>query len=52
MYLGLLQRQFPDKDISGVIVAGSIDESLVQACETSRKITLKTYLMRIELENV
>ena len=52
MYIGLLQRQFPEKKISGVIVAGSIDESLIQACETSEKITLKTYRMSIELENV
>ena len=51
MYLGLLQRQFTDKNITGVIVAGSINESLVQACETSEKITLKTYRMSIELEN-
>ena len=51
MYLGLLQRQFTDKKISGVIVAGSINESLVQACETSEKIMLKTYRMSIELEN-
>jgi len=52
MYIGLLQRQFPEKNISGVIVAGSIDESLVQACETSEKVSLKTYRMSIELEDV
>jgi len=51
MYIGLLQRQFPEKNISGVIVAGSIDESLVQACETSERISLKTYRMSIELED-
>ena len=51
MYIGLLQRQFPENNISGVIVAGSIDESLVQACETSERITLKTYRMSIELED-
>lgn len=51
MYIGLLQRQFPEKNISGVIVAGNIDESLVQACETSEKIFLKTYRMSIELED-
>ncbi len=51
MYIGLLQRQFPEKTISGVIVAGNIDESLVQACETSEKIFLKTYRMSIELED-
>lgn len=51
MYIGLLQRQFPEKIISGVIVAGNIDESLVQACETSERINLKTYRMSIELED-
>lgn len=52
MHIGLLQRQFPEKKILGVIVAGGIDESLVQACETSDKVFLKTYRMRIELEDV
>ncbi|MBS4050389.1 endonuclease NucS domain-containing protein [Methylomonas rivi] len=51
MYIGLLQRQFPEKKILGVIVAGGIDESLVQACETSEKVSLKTYHMKIELED-
>jgi len=52
MYIGLLQRQYSDRNISGVIVAGSIDESLVQACETTDKVALKTYRMSIELEDV
>jgi len=51
MYIGLLQRQFTDKTISGVIVAGAIDESLRQACETTDKVSLKIYRMSIELEN-
>lgn len=51
MYIGLLQRQFTDKAISGVIVAGAIDESLRQACETTDKVSLKIYRMSIELEN-
>ena len=52
MYLGLLQREFPNKSISGVIVAGVIHESLKQACEITVKVDLKTYRMNIELENV
>ena len=52
MYIGLLQRQFKEKKISGVIVAGSINESLVQACETSDKSSVKTYRMQIELDDV
>jgi hypothetical protein len=51
MYIGLLQRQFTDKKISGVIVAGAIDESLRQACETTDKVSLKIYRMSIELES-
>ena len=51
MYLGLLHRQFPDKSISGVIVAGSIDESLRQACEITDKVILKIYRMSLELED-
>jgi len=51
MYIGLLQRQFPERKISGVIVAGGIDESLVQACEITDKVFLKTYRMSIELED-
>ena len=51
MYIGLLGRQFPERNITGVIVAGSIDDSLVQACEITDKVSLKTYRMSIELED-
>ena len=52
MYIGLLQKQFPDKKINGVIVAGSIDDGLRFACEISNRISLKIYRMSIELEDV
>jgi len=51
MYLGLLQEKFPRVEISGVIVAGSIHESLQQACLITDKIKLKIYRMSLELEN-
>ena len=51
MYIGLLSRQFPERNIIGVIIAGSIDDSLVQACEITDKVSLKTYRMSIELED-
>ncbi|MCA0934008.1 endonuclease NucS [Vibrio alginolyticus] len=51
MYLGLLEKQFPERNISGVIVAGSIDDSLKQACSITDKVTLKIYRMSIELED-
>lgn len=50
MYIGILSRQFPERKIFGVIVAGSIDDSLVQACAITDKVSLKTYRMSIELE--
>lgn len=51
MYIGLLQAKFPDYKISGVIVAGAIDDSLRQATSTSDRITLKIYRMSIELDD-
>jgi RecB family endonuclease NucS len=50
MYIGLLKNQFPEKSISGVIVAGAIDDSLKQACAITDKVLLKVYRMSIELE--
>jgi len=51
MYIGLLQNQFPDKRITGVIVAGAIQEGLMQACETTDRVSVKIYRMSLELEN-
>ncbi len=52
MYIGLLSKQFPDREIKGLIIAGSIDESLKNACRITDKISIKTYRMKLELENV
>lgn len=51
-YLGLLKRQFPEKTVTGVIVAGEIDDSLAVACETNPSISTKIYRMIVELEDV
>lgn len=51
MYIGLLKQQFPERNINGVIIAGSIDDSLVHASEITDKVSLKTYRMSIELED-
>ena len=51
MYIGLLQAQFPDRAISGIIVAGSIDDSLQQAASTSNRVSLKVYRMSLELDD-
>ena len=51
MYIGLLQAQFPDRPIFGIIVAGSIDDSLRQAASTSNRVSLKVYRMSLELDD-
>jgi hypothetical protein len=51
MYLGLAIREFPERSIKGVIVAGNIDDSLRYACETNSEITVKLYRMSLELED-
>lgn len=50
MYMGLILGRFPHKKVSGVIISGSIDESLKQACATTHSIELKVYRMKLELE--
>lgn len=49
MYIGLLKEKFPNNDIKGCIIANSIDDSLAYACKTNGNISLKTYLIKIEL---
>ena len=51
MYLGLLQEEFPDKSITGVIVAGKIDRGLKSAVSTVNTVSLKTYNIKIELKD-
>lgn len=51
MYLGLLMERFPDKQIKGCIVAGEIDFTLKSAAITTNLISLKTYKMKLELQN-
>ena len=51
MYLGLLMHRFPDKKIRGCIVAGEIDNTLKSATKITELITLKTYKMKLVLQN-
>ncbi|WOV91076.1 MAG: endonuclease NucS [Candidatus Zeuxoniibacter abyssi] len=53
MYMGMLQRrqEFSDREIRGVIIAGSADEGLLYACKTNDNISLKLYRMTLELED-
>lgn len=52
MYLGLLSKKYPEKEINGVIIASEIDESLINATLTTKRITLKTYKMQLMLEEI
>ncbi|CAN5333547.1 hypothetical protein BH23BAC2_BH23BAC2_24570 [soil metagenome] len=52
LYLGLLMERFPEKEIKGCIVAGEIDNTLKIATKTNNLIHLKTYKMKLELQNV
>lgn len=51
MYLGLLKNKFPDRKAKGIIIAGSMDESLSLACSTTNLISLKTYKMKLQLDD-
>ena len=50
MYIGLLKKEFPQKNIKGIIIAGEIDSSLKNACAITNRISLKTYKMSLKLE--
>ncbi|ELM6650660.1 DUF1016 family protein [Vibrio vulnificus] len=50
MYMALVQREFPNRVIKGVIIAGEIEDSLSQAAETNEKVKLMTYEMSIQLQ--
>jgi len=50
MYIGTLMQKFRDKEISGVIIAGEIDDSLKMAILSNNKIKAMTYKMKLTLE--
>ncbi len=51
MYLGLLSKHFPNRTVKGLVIAGSIDESLKHACSSTNKVSLIRYQMKLELDN-
>ena len=51
MYIGLLMDKFPERKIKGFIIAGEMDESIRNAIKTTDKIGLKTYKMKLELND-
>ena len=50
MYLGLLSERFEDKELKGCIIAGEIDKGLKKAAITNQNILLKSYNMKITLQ--
>jgi hypothetical protein len=52
-YCGSISKKFPNKSIKGIIIAGEIDESLVNVCSTPlMDIGVMKYQMKINLEKI
>jgi RecB family endonuclease NucS len=52
MYLGLLKKVFPQKNIKGIIIAEKIDESLKYAIATNENVKIMEYKIEIALNPV
>jgi RecB family endonuclease NucS len=52
MYIGPLMKKYPEKSISGIIVAGEIDESLKMAISAYKNVRTMTYKMKLTLEEI
>jgi len=52
MYLGLLKKEFPQKNIGGIIIAGKIDESLKYAVATNENIKIMEYKMELTINEI
>jgi hypothetical protein len=52
MYIGPLMQKFPDRQISGVIIAGEIDESLKMSISAYNNVKTMTYEMKLKLDEV
>jgi hypothetical protein len=52
MYMGPLKQQYPDKEVSGIIIAGEIDESLKMSILTNKNVKAMTYKMKLTLDEV
>lgn len=50
MYLGLLSERFEDRELKGCIIAGEIDKGLKKASLTNKNIVLRSYNMKITLQ--
>jgi hypothetical protein len=52
MYMGPLMQKHPEKEISGVIIAGEIEESLKMAILVNKNVKIMTYKMKFTLEEI
>ena len=52
MYLGLLKKEFPQKIIKGIIIAGKIDESLKYATTTNENVRIMEYKMELIINEI
>ncbi len=50
MYIGILQKQFPDKKIKGAIIAQTIDDTLKEAIVITDKVLLYEYEIKLKLK--
>ncbi len=51
-HIGFLIEKHPEKKVSGLIIAGEIESSLKHASKITNMISLKTYKMNLELQDI
>jgi hypothetical protein len=51
MYLSLLEKEFPGKEIAGIVIAGEIDDTLKIAAKRDKSVKLKSYKMALTLSD-
>ncbi|MBA6256763.1 endonuclease NucS domain-containing protein [Colwellia sp. MB3u-28] len=49
MYISLIRRVFPKRGVTGVIIAGKIDDSLIQASKVNSLVSIMTYSIGVQL---
>jgi RecB family endonuclease NucS len=52
MYLGLLKKEFPQRNIKGIIIAGKIEESLKYAVITNENVKIMEYKMELKINEI
>lgn len=52
MYYGLIIKEFPEKDVKGLVIAQEISSELINAGLLSDKISFMSYLLQVNLTNI